>query len=113
MKTRKPTLTQRYPNSKKIWEAMPKKVNKKVGTCKCGNIDYKSLVYVTKKAIHVIENLAEAVNTMEKKFSVNEHKVKELLVRAHEREQETAEMIRDYNALREYVDELKGGMNAN
>ena len=106
MKTRKPTLTQRYPNSKKIWEAMPKKVNKKVSTCKCGNIDYKSLVYVTKKAIHVIENLAEAVNSMEKKFSNNSQTIKDLMLRAQEREQETA-------MLREYVEELKGGINAN
>ena len=50
--------------------------------------------------------MVEQNDRPKKKFSNNSQTIKDLMLRAQEREQETA-------MLREYVEELKGGINAN
>jgi hypothetical protein len=68
-------LVDRYPDSKLIRQSLLKAKKKKatIKKCKgeCGNVDYKAMAYVAKRAVNVIENLAEAVNSMESKFSKN------------------------------------------
>ena len=61
-------LTQKYPESKTIREALLKrnKLDRKVAVCEHDNIDYKSMLYLAKKSVRVIENLAAAVASLEK-----------------------------------------------
>jgi|TARA_R100001086_G_scaffold190712_1_gene108115 phage shock protein A len=60
-------LTDKYPESKTIREALLKrnKLNRKVAVCEHDNIDYKSMALLAKKSIKVIENLAAAVASLE------------------------------------------------
>ena len=61
-------LTQKYPESKTIREALLKrnKLDRKIAVCEHDNIDYKSMLYLAKKSVRVIENLAAAVASLEK-----------------------------------------------
>ena len=61
-------LTERYPKSKTLRAALLKrnKLDRKVAVCEHDNIDYKSMLYLAKKSVRVIENLAAAVASLEK-----------------------------------------------
>ena len=61
-------LTKRYPKSKTLRAALLKrnKLSRKVAVCEHDNIDYKSMLYLAKKSVRVIENLAAAVASLEK-----------------------------------------------
>ena len=60
-------LTKRYPESKTIRNALLKrnKLDRKIAVCEHDNIDYKSMLYLAKKSVRVIENLAAAVASLE------------------------------------------------
>ena len=60
-------LTDKYPESKTIREALLKrnKLDRKIAVCEHDNIDYKSMLYLAKKSVRVIENLAAAVASLE------------------------------------------------
>ena len=61
-------LTKRYPESKTIRNALLKrnKLDRKIAVCEHDNIDYKSMLYLAKQSVRVIENLAAAVASLEK-----------------------------------------------
>ena len=60
----------KYPKSKLVSEALiPKRKREHTyTTCACGNVDYKTLVYLAKNSIRVIDNLAKTLASMEEKF---------------------------------------------
>ena len=60
----------KYPKSKLVREALIKKRKREhlYTTCACGNVDYKTLVYLAKNSIKVIDNLAKTLASMEEKF---------------------------------------------
>ena len=60
----------KYPKSKLVREALiPKRKREHTyTTCACGNVDYKTLVYLAKNSIKVIDNLAKTLASMEEKF---------------------------------------------
>ena len=60
----------KYPKSKLVREALiPKRKREHTyTTCACGNVDYKTLVYLAKNSIRVIDNLAKTLASMEEKF---------------------------------------------
>ena len=62
-------LTKRYPKSKTLAAALLKrnKLSRKVAVCEHDNIDYKSMLYLAKKSVRVIENLAKAVASLEER----------------------------------------------
>ena len=68
----------KYPKSKLVREALiPKRKREHTyTTCACGNVDYKTLVYLAKNSIRVIDNLAKTLASMEEKF--DETKMEEL-----------------------------------
>jgi len=67
-------LTERYPRSKTIREALFKrnKLSRKVAVCQHDQIDYKSMNLLAKKSIGVIENLAKAVASLEDRNTIAE-----------------------------------------
>ena len=67
-------LTERYPKSKKIKEALLKrgKLARKIAVCEHDKIDYKTMNLLAKKSIAVIENLAKAVASLEERNKVSE-----------------------------------------
>ena len=67
-------LTERYPKSKTIKEALLKrgKLSKKIAVCEHDKIDYKTMNLLAKKSIAVIENLAKAVASLEERNKVSE-----------------------------------------
>ncbi len=62
----------KYPKSKLVREALIKKRKREhlYTTCACGNVDYKTLVYLAKNSIKVIDNLAKTLASMEAKKTV-------------------------------------------
>ena len=60
----------KYPKSKLVREALIKKRKREhlYTTCACGKVDYKTLVYLAKNSIKVIDNLAKTLASMEEKF---------------------------------------------
>ena len=73
-KVPKKHLTERYPKSKTIKEALYKrgKLARKIAVCEHDKIDYKSMNLLAKKSIAVIENLAKAVASLEERNKVSE-----------------------------------------
>jgi len=73
-KVPKKHLTERYPKSKKIKEALLKRgrLARKIAVCEHDKIDYKSMNLLAKKSIGVIENLAKAVASLEERNKVSE-----------------------------------------
>ena len=67
-------LTQKYPESKTIREALLKrnKLNRKIAVCQHDQIDYKSMSLLARKSVKVIENLAKAVASLEERNKVSE-----------------------------------------
>ncbi len=67
-------LTERYPKSKTIKEALLKrgKLSKKIAVCEHDKIDYKSMNYLAKKSIGVMEHLAKAVASLEERTKDSE-----------------------------------------
>ena len=67
-------LTERYPKSKKIKEALLKRgrLARKIAVCEHDKIDYKTMNLLAKKSIAVIENLAKAVASLEERNKVSE-----------------------------------------
>ena len=66
-KVPKKHLTERYPKSKTIRDALLKrgKLKRKIAVCEHDKIDYKTMNLLAKKSIAVIENLAKAVASLE------------------------------------------------
>ena len=77
-------LTQKYPESKTIREALLKrnKLNRKIAVCQHDQIDYKSMHLLAKKSVRVIENLAKAVVSLEKRNKLAEESLLAFLVQA-------------------------------
>ena len=73
-KVPKKHLTERYPKSKKIKEALLKRgrLARKIAVCEHDKIDYKTMNLLAKKSIAVIENLAKAVASLEERDKVSE-----------------------------------------
>jgi len=73
-KVPKKHLTERYPKSKKIKEALLKRgrLARKIAVCEHDKIDYKTMNLLAKKSIRVIENLAKAVASLEERNKVSE-----------------------------------------
>ena len=73
-KVHKKHLTERYPKSKKIKEALLKRgrLARKIAVCEHDKIDYKTMNLLAKKSIAVIENLAKAVASLEERNKVSE-----------------------------------------
>ena len=73
-KVPKKHLTERYPKSKKIKEALLKRgrLARKIAVCENDKIDYKTMNLLAKKSIAVIENLAKAVASLEERNKVSE-----------------------------------------
>ena len=73
-KVPKKHLTERYPKSKKIKEALLKRgrLARKIAVCEHDKIDYKTMNLLAKKSIAVIENLAKAVAALEERNKVSE-----------------------------------------
>ena len=73
-KVPKKHLTERYPKSKAIKEALLKrgKLARKIAVCEHDKIDYKTMNLLAKKSIAVIENLAKAVASLEERNKVSE-----------------------------------------
>ena len=73
-KVPKKHLTERYPKSQKIKEALLKrgKLARKIAVCEHDKIDYKTMNLLAKKSIAVIENLAKAVASLEERNKVSE-----------------------------------------
>jgi TolA-binding protein len=73
-KVPKKHLTERYPKSKKIKEALLKRgrLARKIAVCEHDKIDYKTMNLLAKKSIAVIENLAKAVASLEERNKVSE-----------------------------------------
>ena len=73
-KVPKKHLTERYPKSKKIKEALLKRgrLARKIAVCEHDKIDYKTMNLLAKKSIAVIENLAKAVSSLEERNKVSE-----------------------------------------
>ena len=73
-KVPKKHLTERYPKSKKIKEALLKRgrLARKIAVCEHDKIDYKTMNLLAKKSIEVIENLAKAVASLEERNKVSE-----------------------------------------
>ena len=67
-------LTERYPKSKTIKEALLKrnKLSRKIAVCEHDQIDYKSMSVLAKKSVRVIEHLAKAVNSLEERNKASE-----------------------------------------
>ena len=67
-------LTERYPKSKTIREALLKrnKLSRKIAVCQHDQIDYKSMSLLARKSVKVIENLAKAVASLEERNKVSE-----------------------------------------
>ena len=67
-------LTERYPKSKTIRDALLKrnKLSRKIAVCQHDQIDYKSMSILAKKSVRVIENLAKAVASLEERNKVSE-----------------------------------------
>ena len=67
-------LTERYPKSKTIRDALLKrgKLKRKIAVCEHDKIDYKTMNLLAKKSIAVIENLAKAVASLEERNKVSE-----------------------------------------
>ena len=67
-------LTERYPKSKKIKEALLKRgrLARKIAVCEHDKIDYKTMNLLAKKSVRVIENLAKAVASLEERNKVSE-----------------------------------------
>ena len=75
-------LTDKYPESKTIREALLKrnKLNRKVAVCEHDNIDYKSMLYLAKKSVRVIENLAKAVASLEERNTIQTEATEKTLI---------------------------------
>ena len=73
-KVPKKHLTERYPKSKKIKEALLKRgrLARKIAVCEHDKIDYKTMNLLAKKSIAVIENLAKVVASLEERNKVSE-----------------------------------------
>jgi hypothetical protein len=73
-KVPKKHLTERYPKSKTIRDALQKrnKLSRKIAVCEHDKIDYKTMNLLAKKSIRVIENLAKAVASLEERNKVSE-----------------------------------------
>ena len=73
-KVPKKHLTERYPKSKTIGDALQKrnKLSRKIAVCEHDKIDYKTMNLLAKKSIRVIENLAKAVASLEERNKVSE-----------------------------------------
>ena len=73
-KVPKKQLTERYPQSKTIRDALQKrnKLSRKIAVCEHDKIDYKTMNLLAKKSIAVIENLAKAVASLEERNKVSE-----------------------------------------
>ena len=73
-KVPKKHLTERYPKSKKIKEALLKRgrLARKIAVCEHDKIDYKTMNLLAKKSVRVIENLAKAVASLEERNKVSE-----------------------------------------
>ena len=73
-KVPKKHLTERYPKSRKIKEALLKRgrLARKIAVCEHDKIDYKTMNLLAKKSIAVIENLAKAVASLEERNKVSE-----------------------------------------
>ena len=73
-KVPKKHLTERYPKSKKIKEALLKRgrLARKIAVCEHDKIDYKTMNLLAKKSIAVIENLTKAVASLEERNKVSE-----------------------------------------
>jgi hypothetical protein len=67
-------LTERYPKSKTIRDALLKrnKLSRKIAVCQHDQIDYKTMNLLAKKSVRVIENLAKAVASLEERNKVSE-----------------------------------------
>ena len=80
-KVPKKHLTERYPKSKKIKEALLKRgrLARKIAVCEHDKIDYKTMNLLAKKSIAVIENLAKAVASLEERNKVSEESLIGLL----------------------------------
>ena len=73
-KVPKKHLTERYPKSKTIRDALQKrnKLSRKIAVCEHDKIDYKTMNLLAKKSIAVIENLAKAVASLEDRNTIAE-----------------------------------------
>ena len=69
MSKKKKTLFEKYNHSETVKDALIPERGKfrKPTKCNCGNVDYTTLAYVTKKSIRVMDNLAKAVVSVEAK----------------------------------------------
>ena len=67
-------LTERYPKSKTIRDALLKrnKLSRKIAVCEHDQVDYKTMAILAKKSVRVIENLAKAVASLEERNKVSE-----------------------------------------
>ena len=67
-------LTERYPKSKTIRDALLKrnKLSRKIAVCEHDQVDYKTMAILAKKTVRVIENLAKAVASLEERNKVSE-----------------------------------------
>ena len=73
-KVPKKHLTERYPKSKTIRDALLKrnKLSRKIAVCEHDQVDYKTMAILAKKSVRVIENLAKAVASLEERNKVSE-----------------------------------------
>ena len=95
-KVPKKHLTERYPKSKKIKEALLKRgrLARKIAVCEHDKIDYKTMNLLGKKSIAVIENLAKAVASLEERNKVSEESLIGFLTTAQRMLSDQAEQIK-------------------
>ena len=75
-------LTERYPKSKTIRDALLKrnKLSRKIAVCQHDQIDYKSMSLLARKSVKVIENLAKAVASLEERNTTQTKATEETLL---------------------------------
>jgi len=74
MTRKKKTLFEKYGDSETVKDALIPERGKfrKPTKCNCGSVDYKTLAYVTKKSIRVMDNLAKSIALLEARTTANE-----------------------------------------
>ncbi len=89
-------LTERYPKSKTIRDALLKrnKLSRKIAVCQHDQIDYKTMNLLAKKSVRVIENLAKAVASLEERKKVSEESLIGFLTTAQKMLSDQGEQIK-------------------
>jgi len=100
MTKKKKTLYDKYKHSETVRKAiLPERGNVRQPTvCNCGNVDYKSLAFVVRRSMRVMDNLAKSIALLEARAKETETSYGAFLKSANEFNEQLAKENNDLKA---------------